>query len=147
MKNLLQKELGINVKLGREICEPCVYGKAHRLAFGTRIKASQQGELIAIDLCVPSDVSFGKKKYMAVFTDVCTKFRYCYIIAEKSDVTAALQAMIAYAKQQGHSIKALLSDNGGEFDNVEVKAILQKNGITHRLAAPYTPQQNGCVGR
>lgn len=147
VKNLLQKELGINVKLDREICEPCVYGKAHRLAFGTRRKASQPGELIATDLCGPFDVSFSKKRYMAIFKDMFTKFRYCYIIAEKSDVTAALQSMIAHAKQQGHSIKALLSDNGGEFDNVEVKAILEKNGITHRLTAPYTPQQNGCVER
>ncbi|KMQ81501.1 retrovirus-related pol polyprotein from transposon tnt 1-94 [Lasius niger] len=51
--------------------------------------------------------------------------------------------MIAHAKIQGHSIKELLSDNGGEFDNEEVKKILHENGITQRLTAPFTPERNG----
>ena len=36
-----------------------------------------------------------------------------------------------------------MSDNGGEFDNEEVRDILHSHGITQRLTAPYTPQQNG----
>ena len=36
-----------------------------------------------------------------------------------------------------------LSDNGGEFDNEEVRNILRVNGITQQLTAPYTPEQNG----
>ena len=51
--------------------------------------------------------------------------------------------MIAHAKQRGHVIQKMLSDNGGELDHAEVRGILQKHGITQRLTAPYTPQQNG----
>lgn len=44
-------------------------------------------------------------------------------------------------------IKELLSDNGGEFDNEEVRCMLRANGITPRLPAPYTPQQTDVAER
>jgi hypothetical protein len=31
VRQMLKSELGIDVKLGRDICEPCVLGKAHKL--------------------------------------------------------------------------------------------------------------------
>ncbi|GBP12335.1 Retrovirus-related Pol polyprotein from transposon TNT 1-94 [Eumeta japonica] len=55
--------------------------------------------------------------------------------------------MVANAKSQGHTIKTILSDNGGEFINENVKKILKANGINHRVTAPYTPQQNGNAER
>ncbi|GBO41382.1 hypothetical protein AVEN_31036-1 [Araneus ventricosus] len=51
--------------------------------------------------------------------------------------------MLAHAKNLGHSVKEFLSDNGGEFNNKEVCTILCQAGITKRLTASYTPQQNG----
>ena len=51
--------------------------------------------------------------------------------------------MIAKVKTDGHMFKEFLSDNGGEFDNEEVRNILRVNGITQRLTTPYTPEQNG----
>ncbi|CAA9995003.1 unnamed protein product [Nesidiocoris tenuis] len=44
-------------------------------------------------------------------------------------------------------VNELLSDNGGEFDNANVRLILQQNGIRQRLTMPYTPEQNGCCER
>lgn len=143
VKEMLLNELGINVKLDKQLCEPCIYGKAHRLPFETREKASKPGELMSTDVCSPLDESFGKKMYLVIFKDNYTKYRYGFVIKEKSDVKTVLQQMITHTKQQGHTIKELLSDNGGEFDNDEVKSILQKNGITQKLMAPYTPEQNG----
>lgn len=143
VKQMLEKELGIKVKLDKNICEPCIYGKAHRLPFGTRRKATAPGELMSTDVCGPFNNSFKKKKYLVVFKDSFTKFRYGFAIEHKSDVKIVLKEVIAHAKSLGHSIKELLSDNGGEFDNAEVKQILRSNGITQRLTAPYTPEQNG----
>ncbi|KAL0821972.1 hypothetical protein ABMA28_005360 [Loxostege sticticalis] len=40
-----------------------------------------------------------------------------------------------------------LHDNGGEFDNEEVRKILNAHGIQQRLTMPYTPEQNGCSER
>ncbi|GFY29308.1 retrovirus-related Pol polyprotein from transposon TNT 1-94 [Trichonephila clavipes] len=80
IRNMLEKELGIHIKLDKELCEPCIYGKAHRLSFGTGEKASEPGELISADVCGPFDESFQKKKYLVVFKDSFTKFRYGYLI-------------------------------------------------------------------
>ena len=143
IKRLLENELGIEVKLDMKLCEPCVYGKTNRLPFGTRVKATSPGELMSTDVCGPFIESFTKKRYVVVFKDSYTKYRYGFLVQEKSDVKTVLKEMISHAKNQGHVIKELLSDNGGEFDNKEVRTILQENGIVQRLTAPYTPQQNG----
>ncbi|GFW25363.1 retrovirus-related Pol polyprotein from transposon TNT 1-94 [Trichonephila clavipes] len=68
IRNMLEKELGIHINLDKELCEPCIYSKAHRLSFGTREKASETGELISADVCGRFDESFQKKKYLVVFT-------------------------------------------------------------------------------
>ena len=143
VKKIIEKELGIKVKIDQNLCEPCIYGKAHRLPFGTRRKATIPGELMSTDVCGPFSDSFKKKKYLVVFKDSFSKFRYGFAIEHKSDVKNVLKEVIANAKVLGHPIKELLSDNGGEFDNREVKEILRLNGITQRLTASYTPEQNG----
>lgn len=143
VREMLKREMGINVKATREICEPCIFGKAHRLPFGTRKKSTRPGELISTDVVGPFCESFSKKRFLVVFKDSYTKFRYGFIIKQKSDVQFVLKQFLAHAKTLGHNIEELLSDNGGEFDCKEVKSILAESGISQRLTAPYTPQQNG----
>ncbi|GFV95326.1 retrovirus-related Pol polyprotein from transposon TNT 1-94 [Trichonephila clavipes] len=62
IRNMLEKELGIRIKLAKELYEPCIYVKAHRLSFGTREKASEPDELISADVCGSFDESFQEKK-------------------------------------------------------------------------------------
>jgi hypothetical protein len=50
VRQMLKSELGIDVKLVRDICEPCVFGKAHRLPFSTRVKTTKPGELFSTDI-------------------------------------------------------------------------------------------------
>ncbi|GFT49467.1 copia protein [Trichonephila clavipes] len=147
IRNMLEKELGIHIKLDKELCEPCIYGKAHRLSFGTGGKASEPGELISADVCGPFDESFQKKKYLVVFKDSFTKFRFGYLIKEKSEVKKVLEHILAHTRTLLYSVKEFLCDNGGEFDNKDVHEILHSNGITQRLTAPYTPEQNGASER
>jgi transposase InsO family protein len=143
VRQMLKSELGIDVKLVRDICEPCVFGKAHRLPFGTRVKTTKPGELFSTDVVGPFCESFSKKRFLVVFKDSYTKFRYGFVMKQKSDVKVVLKQFLAHAKTLGHNIQELLSDNGGEFDCEEVKRILSENGISQRLTAPYTPEQNG----
>lgn len=147
IKEMLKREMGIEVKLESSFCEPCIFGKAHRLPFGTRKTALKPGELMSGDVCGPFEDSFQKKRYLVVFKDHFTRFRYGYIVKQKSEVKDVLRHMVSHAKQQGHTIREFLSDNGGEFDCSGVREILQEAGITFRLTAPYTPEQNGGVER
>jgi len=45
------------------------------------------------------------------------------------------------------NIRAIKSDNGGEFQNEKFISFCNKLGISHNFSAPRTPQQNGVVER
>ncbi|MBW0538675.1 hypothetical protein O181_078390 [Austropuccinia psidii MF-1] len=49
--------------------------------------------------------------------------------------------------QTGQKIKAVVSDNGGEFINKNFSEFFEKHGIIHLPTAPYTPQQNPVAER
>lgn len=55
-----------------------------------------------------------------------------------SKVAQATENMSAHAKNLGHNIQEILSDNGEEFDNENVRSILQKTGIIQGLTAPVS---------
>ena len=50
-------------------------------------------------------------------------------------------------KDSGKKVKALQSDNGGEYISDEFKDLCRKKGIRRELIAPHNPQQNGVVKR
>ena len=50
VKKLIERELGIKVRADNETCEGRIYGKAHSLKFGTRVRATAPGELIHCDV-------------------------------------------------------------------------------------------------
>lgn len=147
IKSLIGRELGVNVEINSEICEGCIYGKAHRLPFGTRLRSTKPGELIHTDVCGPFQESMSRYRYFVLFKDDYTRFRTIYFLRQKSEVAEKLGQFLAETKTLGHTIKELLSDNGLEFDNKEVRKILQRNGIIQRLVMPYTPEQNGSSER
>ncbi len=47
----------------------------------------------------------------------------------------------------GSILKALRTDNGGEYLSTEFKKYLVEKGIEHLLTIEYTPQQNGVAER
>ena len=148
VKKLIERELGIKVRADNETCEGCIYGKAHRLKFGTRVRATAPGELIHCDVCGPFEMpSFRGYRYFVLFKDDFSRYRQVYFMKEKSEVSSKLEEMLAEARTSGNTVKELLSDNGLEFDNEKVRKILQQHGVKQRLITPYTPQQNGCAER
>ena len=50
-------------------------------------------------------------------------------------------------KELGKKIKALRSDNTGEYVSQEFKDFCVAKGIKRELMAPHNPQQNGLVER
>ena len=50
-------------------------------------------------------------------------------------------------KDSGKKVKALWSDNGGEYISNEFKGICSKEGIRRELIAPHNPHQNGVAER
>ena len=50
-------------------------------------------------------------------------------------------------KSTGRKLKALRTDNGGEYTSAEFEAYLRKEGVRHELTVPKTPEQNGVAER
>ncbi|UYV83405.1 hypothetical protein LAZ67_23000904, partial [Cordylochernes scorpioides] len=144
------KEQGIDAVMDNEPCEACIYGKQHRLSFGSREQyaSTQPGNLIHVDVCGPmQEVSKGGMRYFVCFKDDFTKYRSVYFLKEKSQVIEKLEQFLLETKTTGHIVKEILTDGGKEFVNKETSKITNKYGINHRITMPYTPQQNGSAER
>lgn len=50
-------------------------------------------------------------------------------------------------KESGKKVKALCSDNGGEYVSQQFKDLCAAEGIKQELTAPHNPQQNGVAER
>ncbi|KAF2886034.1 hypothetical protein ILUMI_20139 [Ignelater luminosus] len=122
-------------------CEPCIYSKAHRLLFDQKEKSTAPGELLSAEVRCLFAESFTKKKYLrlVIFKDSYTKFRYGCLVREKSEAKDKLREMLQHTKTLGHPIKEILSDNGDEFDNQEMREILSNAGVIQTLTTLYTP--------
>jgi len=148
VKSVIQEEFGVKVDVGNETCEGCMYGKFHRLKFGTRQQATSPGELVHADVCGPFETPSAKGyRYFVLFKDDFSKFRYLLFLKEKSEVASKLEQMLVETETIGHTVKELLSDNGLEFNDEQFRQILSRYGIRQRLVCPYTAEQNGCAER
>lgn len=72
VKNLLMKEKNIKLTQEAEVCEPYIYGKAHRLPFGLREKHSKPVHLKCVNLLV----NLFRRRDTCVVIDNYAKFRY-----------------------------------------------------------------------
>jgi len=148
IKDVVQEEFDIEVDVNNKMCEACMYGKAHRLKFSTRERATTPGELIHADVCGPFEMPSAKGyRYFVLFKDDFTRYRYVFFLKDKSEVASKLEQMLVETQNIGHTVKELLSDNGSEFNNDAVRQILSRYGIRQCLVCPYTAQQNGCAER
>ena len=70
------------------------------------------------------------------------------LMKSKSEVTSLFQQFYKMVQVQYKSqIQVLMSDNGGEYVNSELRAFLDHHCIVHQTTCPYTPQQNGVAKR
>lgn len=150
IKDMINKGLvtGISIdKLENFFCEPCVYGKQHRLPFyaSIRIKPDRPGFLIYSDVCGKMSVETpGGKRYALIFKDGYTSYRVLYFLKYKSDVADCIKHFNALIENKfGYGMKFFHCDNGGEFICQRAIDYLNVKGIELERSAPYTPQQNG----
>ena len=74
-KKVISENLNVNVDMNSELCEGCIYGKAHRLPFGYRRRVSQSGKLIHIYVCGTFQSSVSGLGYFVLFTEQIHIFR------------------------------------------------------------------------
>ena len=82
-----------------------------------------------------------KNKYYVIFVDECS--RKCWILfIQKKDQTFSkfLEFKALVEKDSRKKLKALRSDNGGEYISNEFKNFYSKERIQRELIAPHNPQ-------
>ena len=148
-------------------CQGCILRKSHRSAIpkASTSKSSRLLELVHSDVNGPMETpSLGGSKYFVTFIDDFSKWIVMYTMRRKSDTFKCFKKYHAFAEKHTGSkislfnvikcsmkskeeIKALRTDNGGEYLSNEFKTYLETHGIHHQLTVAYTPQQNGVAER
>lgn len=134
-----------------QLCEDCVATKLKRAPFPSQAKHRAEGllDLVHGDLCGPITPSTpGGKKYFLLLVDDRSRFMWLQLLATKSDTMEAVRNFQTKVEvETGRRLRALRTDNGGEFTSVVFEEYCTKRGVHRQHTAPYTPQQNGVVER
>jgi hypothetical protein len=150
-RNKMVSGMDLEWKQETGFCESCVEGKSHRLPFqhSSGKRADHPLELIHSDVCGKIGTqSLGGGEYFVTFIDDHTRHVWVYILKHKHEVFRRFQEWKAQVeKSSGRQIKALRSDNGGEYTSHEFESYLTKEGIKRELTIPHTPEQNGVAER
>ena len=140
---------GMNVSNKKKSdCETCILGKmTNHISRTPRTHSNEPLKLIHTDLAGPVlPESNDGIRYAIIFTDDFSDASFVYFMKNKSDTVRVTEKFIADMAPIGE-IKALRSDNGGEFTSNEFRELLRKNKIHHETCAPYSPHQNGTAER
>ncbi|KMQ92133.1 reverse ribonuclease integrase [Lasius niger] len=98
-------------------------------------------KVVASDIMGPFPKSKNGYEYILVIQDLFTKWIECYPLrkATGKKIREILDEAIVNRWGAPH---VLLTDNGTEFINRELKAFAQERGIAHTTVPPYHPQAN-----
>ena len=134
-----------------DFCESCTEGKHHRSTF--LVKESERGkeplDLVHSDVCGKMGAkSLRGAEYFLTFIDDDTHYVWAYMLKHKDEVFGKfLELKALVEKSSGRKLKVFRTDNGGEFTSAKFENYLKKEGITHQLTVPKTPEQNGVAER
>lgn len=131
-------------------CLPCIKSKLTRKSFtNSQTRADAPGELIHFDIMGPFEVrSLGHSHYLSLFVDDLSGMKFFVLMGkQKSEITQAIEKLIAETNASGIKILRMRSDNALEFKNKAIEQIMLKNYIHHEFSAPYCPEQNGRAER
>jgi transposase InsO family protein len=106
-------------------------------------------DLLHMDLFGPiAYLSIGGSKYGLVIVDDFSRFTWVFFLRNKSETQGTLKRFLRRTQNKFElKVKKIRSDNGSDFNNLQVEEYLEEEGVKHEFFAPYTPQQNGVVER
>ena len=87
-----------------------------------------------------STMSLTGHEYYVSFIDDYSRKTWIYFLKTKNEVFSRFQEFKALVENQtGKKIKALRSDNGGEYTGHEFEDFCIQHGIHRQLTVPYNP--------
>ncbi|WVZ97927.1 hypothetical protein U9M48_043427 [Paspalum notatum var. saurae] len=131
------------------VCHPRRHGKmvaaSHILV--SRVMTSYPGELLHMDTVGPARVaSVSGKWYVLVVVDDFSRFSWVFFMEFKDEAFGFVWDLVLRLRNESHkAMRAIRSDNGGEFRNSHFENFCRDLGLEHQFSSPYTPPQNGVV--
>ena len=106
-------------------------------------------ELVHSDVCGKMGrKSMGGAEYFLTLLDDKTHYAWVYPLKTKGQAFKRFKEWQAEVENlTSQRVKALRTDNGGEFTSKSFQAHLKACGIRHELTIPKTPEQNGVAER
>ncbi|WVZ89527.1 hypothetical protein U9M48_035914 [Paspalum notatum var. saurae] len=105
------------------------------------------GELLHMDTVGPAPVaSVSGKWYVLVAVDDFSRFSWVFFMEFKDEAVGFVWDLVLRLRNESHkAMRAIRSDNGGEFRNSRFENFCHDLGLEHQFSSPYTPPQNGIV--
>src|SRR6202453_2326768 len=133
------------------VCRGCAVAKSTRQPFSPS-KTKWTTEILQVvhsDLAGPLQTrSIQGSTYIATFIDDHSKHAILYFLKSKDQLFEALKMYLAWAETQTSlKMRALHTDQGGEYMAGQVQALLKERGIEHHTTMPGSPQSNGKAER
>ena len=133
-----------------DTCKGCTLGKYAKSSFQDRdSRARAILEQVHTDVSGPFSIaSTTKQRYYVIFIDDFSRRCWIYFMQKKDQTFSRFCEFKALAeKKSGKKIRALHSDNGGEYVSQQFKDFCTAEGIKWELTATHNPQQNGVAER
>ncbi|KAJ0466897.1 putative RNA-directed DNA polymerase [Helianthus annuus] len=152
LKSLSKHAIGLpTISHPMQICDSCIMGKQTRAAFQKKslYRATDSLQLLYADVCGPiTPKTNAGNQYILLVVDDFSRYMWVTLIKTKDQVPGVLIELITRIENDfSKKVKALRTDNGGEFTSHVLGDFCKHKGITRQFTAPYTPQQNGVVER
>ena len=157
MERLVREQLVRGLEEGMKgefgMCRGCKMGKSSEKAHPRKdpeFRAKEPLELIHTDISgpfVPKAVE-GGGQYNLVIIDDFSRKSWTLPLKKKSDTKVSLKEWIAvHENEVGRKVKAMRSDNGGEYIDESLETWLREHGISHQTIPARSPQSNGVAER
>ncbi|WVZ88966.1 hypothetical protein U9M48_035433 [Paspalum notatum var. saurae] len=131
------------------VCHPCRHGKMVAASHipVSQVMTSYPGELLHMDTVGPARVaSVSGKWYVLVIVDDFSRFSWVFFMEFKDEAFGFVRDLVLRLRNESHkAMRAIRSDNGGEFRNSRFENFCRDLGQEHQFFSPYTPPQNGVV--
>ena len=118
--------------------------------FGFCLASGGPGELVCVDSFYIGKLKGVGKVYQLSAIDVFTRFAFVWLVVGTPDAAVSLrflERLLAHYRRHGVRVRAVLSDNGPEYNASAFSAALAAKGLTHVRIPPRSPNHNAVVER
>ena len=125
------------------VCHPYRHGKmvAASHALINQVMTTYLGELLHMDTVGPARVqSVSGKWYVLVIVDDFSRFSWVFFMEFKDEAFDFVRDLVLKLRNESQRpMRAIYSDNGGEFRNSRFDNFCSDQGLEHQFSSPYTP--------